>query len=368
MKKFIPVASPFINHLEAKAVYRTIKSGWISMGRKVEEFEDRVCKYVGCKYAIGMNNGTSTLDALLTAMNITEQDEIIVPSLTYIASANVVQYKKAKLVLCDIDPATFNTNVEYIKKKITKKTKLIIVTDMKGMPVDYDSFTKLSKMYRIPIIGDSAESFGALYKGKKVGSQFLAHSFSFFANKNITTGEGGMILTNNLSLYKKLKIIRNQGQQGRYNHVVLGNNYRMTDIQATIGIEQLKKLNKILKSKERVAKNYFKKFHKMEGVLLPFIPTYVSQHSWYNFAIKVNSKIRNKLVNYLKKKGIETRMSFPCIHTQAYYVKKFKYKKNDFPNSSKTFDQLIDLPIWAGLSLKNQSFIVSSIKKFFNKN
>ena len=192
---YIPVAKPTVDIREANLAYKQIKSGWITMGKKVKEFENKVCKFLNVKYAIAMNNGTSTLDALLTALNITAKDEVIIPSLTYISTANVVMYKGAKLVLCDNDIKTFNVSPNSVLKKITKKTKLIIVTDLKGMPVEYDFFKKLSKKTKIPIISDSAESFGAKYKNKYVGSQLLAHSFSFFGNKNVTTGEGGMVLT-----------------------------------------------------------------------------------------------------------------------------------------------------------------------------
>ena len=211
-KNIYSVANPTVGIEEANSVHKQIKSGWFSMGKKVKEFE-KVEKYIG-KHAIAINNGTSALDAVLTALNITEKDEVIVPSLTYISTANVVSYKKVALVLCDSNEDTFNVSYESLVSKITKKTKLIIVTDLKGMPVDYDKYIKLSKKTKIPIIADSAESFGAEYKNKKVGSQLLAHTFSFFANKNITTGEGGMVVTNNDKL-EKLRIILNQGQNRR---------------------------------------------------------------------------------------------------------------------------------------------------------
>ena len=175
----------------------------------------------------------------MKALSIGPGDEVIVPSLTYISTSNVVLYNGAKLVLCDNDPDTFNVTVKNIEKN-NKKTKAFITVDLKGTPVDYAKFKKLGRKYKIYFISDSAESFGAKYK-KIVGTQADIHSFSFFANKNITTGEGGAVTTNNKKIYEKLKVIRNQGQDKRYNHIVLGNNYRMTDICASIGISQLKK-------------------------------------------------------------------------------------------------------------------------------
>ena len=238
---------------------------------------------------------------------------------------------------------------------------------MKGMPIDYDFFVKLSKKTKINIIADSAESFGAKYKKKFVGSQLLAHTFSFFANKNITTGEGGMVVTNNKILKNKLKIIRNQGQNKRYNHIVLGNNYRMTDINASIGIEQLKKLKKTIIEKERVSKKYNKIFMNVKEVKTPYIPSYVSQHSWYNYTIKVPSNIRDSLVKFLYKKNVETRLSFPPVHIQPYYKKKYKYKNNSFKKSFKTYSEFIDLPIWANLSQKQILYIGNIIINFLKK-
>lgn len=363
----IPVASPSIDFNEAKSVFRQINSKWISMGKKVEEFERKICKEIGCKHAVTVNNGTSALDALLSALNIRENDEVIVPSLTYISSANVVLYKKAKLVLCDCDLKTFNVDYKDLKKKITKKTKLIITTDLKGMPVDYDEVRKIIRNRNIHLISDSAESFGSTYKGKKVGTQFIGHTFSFFANKNITTGEGGVITTNNKNLAKKLRIIRNQGQDRRYNHIVLGNNYRMTDVTAAIGVEQLKKLKTIIRKKQLIAEHYNKELNKIKGITIPYVPKFVTQHSWYNYSIKLKKNLRNKLIKFLDKKGVETRLSFPPIHIQPYYIKKFRFKKNQFTNSYNSYQTFLDLPIYANLTKKDLSYIINNIKIFFKR-
>ena len=364
-KLFIPVANPTVGKEEAKKAYHQIKSGWFSMGKRVEEFEKLVEKFTGAKYAIAVNNGTSALDAVLTALDIKENDEIIIPSLTYISTANVIAYKKAKIVLCDSDPRTFNVDYKSLVEKISKKTKLIIVTDLKGMPVDYDLFIKLSKKYKVPVIADSAESFGAKYKRRIIGTQLPIHTFSFFANKNLTTGEGGMIVTSNKLIAKRLKIIRNQGQNYRYNHIVLGNNYRMTDISAAIGIVQLKKLKNCLKLKEQVAKTYNKNFLNFEEIQTPFIPTYVNQHSWYCYTIKVKKKHRNKLIKYLKKNNIETRLSFPPVHIQPYYKNRIKFKKSELKNSLKTYNEFLDIPIWPNMKISTQKKVIKTILNFF---
>ena len=299
-KIFIPVANPTVGIEEANSVHKQIKSGWFSMGKKVKEFEKKVEKYIGVKHAIAINNGTSALDAVLTALNITEKDEVIVPSLTYISTANVVSYKKAKLVLCDSEEDTFNVSYESLISKITKKTKLIIVTDLKGMPVDYDKYIKLSKKMKIPIIADSAESFGAEYKHRKVGSQLLAHTFSFFANKNITTGgEGGMISTSNLDIWSSICSYKDHGKNFkklsdnkdfksfRWIHDSLGTNMRLTEMQSAIGRVQLKFLDSWQQKRSQNAlflANYLKD---ISSIRIP-LPDKNIKHAWYKFYCKLN--------------------------------------------------------------------------------
>lgn len=346
----IPVANPQLGEDEARAAYDVISSGWISMGQKVEEFEEKIADYTGAKFAIAMNNGTSTLQACLAALDIGAGDEVIVPTLSYISSANTVLYQNATPIFCDSDPDLFNTTIAHIKSKITNKTKAFMTVDMKGLPVDYDAFSQLSNDTGIPFISDSAESFGASYKGKKVGTQARLHSFSFFANKNITTGEGGVVVTNDSDLQKKLKILRNQGQEGRYNHTTLGNNFRMTDIQAAIGLEQLKKLDKLITNKNQIAHIYNDLFNNFESIKVPKFPDYSVEPSWYLYSVKVDKKRRDKLVEHLKSVGIETRLSFPLIHSQPLYKKLFSINDDEFPGAVNAFDEFLDIPIWDGMT------------------
>lgn len=364
-KKFIPVANPFIDSRERNAVNFVVRKKWITMGKKVKEFENSLAKFLNVKYVVAMNNGTSTLDSLVKYFGVKNSShEVIIPDLTYISTANVVTYNNGKIVLCDSNTDNFNINLKDLKKKITTKTKLIIVTDMKGMPVDYDELLKIANKKKIPVIADSAEALGSIYKNRKVGSQVIAHSFSFFANKNITTGEGGAISTNDKKLYKFLLQMRNQGQSKRYHHVIVGNNYRMTDIAAAIGIEQLKKLKIIINNKNKIASFYDKNFNDRNEIALPLIPKYVSQHSWYNYSIIVDPKIRNKLIKFLEKNKIETRVSFPTISSQPIYKNLLYNRKQS--NSLRLTKSLIDLPIWPMLSIKDQKIVLKIISIFFD--
>ncbi|MEQ8667384.1 MAG: DegT/DnrJ/EryC1/StrS family aminotransferase [Rhodospirillales bacterium] len=362
---FIPIANPRVGEDEARAVYDVVRSGWISMGKKVQAFEDMATGYTGAKHAIAMNNGTSTLHALLIALDIGPGDEVILPTLTYISSSNVVLYQGATPVLCESDPATFNVTPEQIREKITPRTKAFMTVDLKGLPVDFDAFNALSEETGIPFISDSAESYGAVYKGQRVGAQALAHSFSFFANKNITTGEGGMVTTNDTALYEKLLIIRNQGQEGRYNHTHLGHNYRMTDVLAAIGIEQLKKIDDLLDTKVEIAATYSAAFAAIDGVTAPLVPDYVDRPSWYMYAITVDANKRDSLLEFLAGRQIDTRLSFPPVHVQPYYVDRFGYRRNDFPLAMQAFDSFVDIPIWADMGDDNQNRVIDSIRAFF---
>lgn len=362
-KEIIPVANTFLGEEEAKAAYDAVKSGWVSfLGPKVKEFEQEFAKEVGSKYAIAVNSGTAALHVALAALGIKEGDEVIVPSLTFISTANAVLYQNAIPVLAECDPKTYNITPEEIEKRIAKRTKAIIPVDMNGLPVDYDSILKISEKHSIPIIADSAESLGARYKNRKVGSIAPIHIFSFFPNKNITTGEGGMLTTNNSDLEKKMRIILNQGQDYRYHHIMLGYNYRMTNIQASVGIEQLKRLEFIIEEKEKIAQKYAHAFKNSKNIKTPHIPDYVTQHAWYMYTISVEGIDRDNVVKKLDEANIQTRLSFPPVHTQPLYQEKFNYKNESLPVSHNAWKKLINIPIWAGLGDK-QDYIIAKIEE-----
>lgn len=366
--KNIPVANPYIGEEEAKAVYKVVKSGWLSMGKRVEEFERDFAKYVGAKHAIAANSGTTALHLALIDSGIEEGDEVLVPDITFISTANVVLYERAVPVVVECDPKTYNISLEDAAKRITGKTKAIIAVDMNGMPVDYDHVLDFAEEAGLSVIADSAESLGAVYKGRKVGSIAPIHIFSFFPNKNITTGEGGMITTDDDKKAALVRQLRNQGQDYRYHHIHLGYNYRITDIPAAIGIEQLKRVEFILNEKDRIAERYSKAFKEYPNISPPFVPEYVDRHSWYMYAVSLKEGLdRDRVVSELKSKGIETRLSFPPIHIQPYYQKRFGYKDDSYPVSYKAWNQLIDLPIWVGLTVKDQNYIIENLRDIVKK-
>ena len=363
----IPVANTFVGEEEAQAVYEVVKSGWLSMGARVKAFEESFARTVDAPYAVSLNSGTAALHVVLAALGIGEGDEVIVPSLTFISTANVVLYQNAVPVLAECDPKTYNITPEAIRAKITKKTKAIISVDMNGMPVDYDALREFEAQ-GIPVIADSAESLGAQYRGKKIGSIFRIHCFSFFPNKNITTGEGGMIVTTDKVLAESCARIRHQGQERRYHHTDLGYNYRMTEMQAALGLVQLEKFPKALQEKTRLARRYDELLRAIPAISRPVVPAYVTQHAWYMYAVSCRSKQeRDRIVSELEKSNIETRLSFPPVHIQPYYQKRFGFTDASLPVTYDAWSRLIDIPIWAGLGDERQDRVVRALQEITAK-
>jgi perosamine synthetase len=362
--KFIPMANPYIGEEEAEAVYKQVKSGWLSMGKRVIEFEQMLQDYTGAKYAVAFANGTATLHAALLSVGVKEGDEVIVPSLSYISSANAVLFCGAKPIFVEEDPRTFNITAKGIEEKITSRTKAIMPVDLKGMSVDYDEINEIAKKYNLKIVADSAEAFGATYKNNIIGTQAEIHSFSMFANKNITCGEGGFITTNNEKLAKICKTVRNQGQSERYVHVMIGHNYRMTDYAAAIAIEQLKRIEWIMEKKQSLANKYNDLFKSDELFKTPFIPEYATRHSWYMYSLIVDKKVdRDKLIIKMKEKGVDSRLSFPLIPLQPIYKEMFGYKNGDFPQAEKIFKTFLDIPNFVQITVEQIERVADVIKK-----
>jgi perosamine synthetase len=226
-----------------------------------------------------------------------------------------------------------------------------MAVDLKGMPVDYDGLLAVCAERGVPLLADSAESFGAQYKGAKVGSQAPIHSFSMFANKSITTGEGGLVTTNDAGLAEVCRIVRNQGQSERYVHVMLGHNYRMTDISAAFGLEQLKRVEWFLAEKASIAARYDAAFAGHELIRTPHVPEYATRHTWYMYCLALDKGVdRDGLARFMRERGVDHRLSFPPIPLQPYYRERFGYKPGDFPRSEAIFQSFIDIPCWVGMT------------------
>lgn len=325
MRKFIPVAEPLFEGNELKYLADCINSGWISSaGIFVDKFEKDFASYIGCKHAVAVSNGTVALHLALAALGIGQGDEVIIPTLTFAATANAVLYTGAKHVLVDVDKEIWNIDPDLIEDAISEKTKAIIPVHLYGHPCDMDRIVKIAQKYNIAVIEDAAEAHGAEYKCKKVGGIGTVGCFSFYGNKIITTGEGGMCVTNDSILAEKMKKLRDHGMNKtqKYWHDEVGFNYRLTNIQAAVGVAQLERIDFFLARKRRNAKLYHEYLCDVEGLVLPIEKHWAKSPFWM-YSILLRSEdyqiSRDGLIESLKKEGIDSRPFFFPLHKMPPY-------------------------------------------------
>ncbi|MFA7385338.1 MAG: DegT/DnrJ/EryC1/StrS family aminotransferase [Candidatus Paceibacterota bacterium] len=372
----IPITKPYFDNKEIEAVKKVIKSGWIVQGNKVKEFEEMVARYIGVKYAIAVSSCTAGLHLSLEALGIGIDNEVIIPSFTFAATANVVENQKAKTVFVDIEPDTFNIDASKIEKAITKNTKAIMPVHLFGLSANMAEIVKIAKKHNLSIIEDAACALGTKYKGKHVGTFGSTGCFSFHPRKAITTGEGGMVVTNNKKTAEKLISLRDHGsdvsdfkrhKSDSFNlpdHSLAGFNYRMTDIQAAIGVEQMKKLPLILKERKRIAENYNKAFKNVPYLLTP--PINNSNHTYQSYILKIKEK-RNDLAKFLIRNNISSRPGTQSVPHLSYYKNKYGYNEKDFNLSFSVEKTTLTLPLYVGMKRKDQDFIINKIKYFFHE-
>lgn len=365
MPKKILVAEPFLGKEELNNIKKAIVSGWISSkGEFIEKFESEFAKYIGVKYAVSTMNGTAALHLALAALGLKKKDEVIVPDLTYIATANAVLYTGAKPIFVDVEKDTWCVNPIAVEKAVTARTKAIIPVHLYGHPADMDAILRISRKHGLYVIEDAAEAHGAEYQKRKVGSLGDAGAFSFYANKIITTGEGGIITTNNKKLADNLKMLRNQGNSfsKRYWHEVVGYNYRMTNLQAAVGVAQLKKIDFLIDKKRKIFDWYRENLEELNGVLsLNQEKKFAKNVYWMTSIVLNDDSLKDKLMDYLDKKSIETRPFFYPVDELP------PYKKNKINNPISDFlaKRGINLPSGTRLEKKDVDYICRQIKSFF---
>ncbi|MCD6471448.1 DegT/DnrJ/EryC1/StrS family aminotransferase [bacterium] len=365
----IPLAKPDITAKDRQAVINVLKTPILSLGPKLKEFEKKFAKYVGRKYGIAVNSGTSGLHLAIKALGIEQGDEVITTPFSFISSATCILFEKAKPIFVDIDPRTRNIDPEKIEKKITKKTKAMIIVDIFGQPADWDKILKIAKKYKLKVIEDSCEALGSEYKEKKCGTFGDISVFAFYPNKQITTGEGGIILTDNKKVAELCRSWRNQGRSEKdkwLNFVRLGYNYRISDINCALGISQLSRIEKIIKKRSWVVKIYNKYLSKIKGLIIPYVAPYTTKMSWMHYVLQLTSKYtradRDKILSKLQKMGIGCRDYFPPIHLMPMF-KKFGYKKGDFPICEHLSERVIALPLHTKLTEPQIRYIAWAFKK-----
>ncbi|MDY5181643.1 UDP-4-amino-4,6-dideoxy-N-acetyl-beta-L-altrosamine transaminase [Butyribacter sp.] len=368
----IPYGRQTIEDDDIDAVIEVLKSDYLTTGPKIAEFEKSVADYVGAKYAVAISNGTSALHAACFAAGIGPGDEVITTPITFAASSNCVLYCGGTPVFADIDPKTYNIDPDDIRKKITDKTKAIIAVHLAGQPCDMDEIHKIAKENNLIVIEDGAHALGSVYKGKKVGSLSDMTTFSFHPVKPITTGEGGMIVTDNEEFYKKMVLFRSHGitrdeammtrNDGPwfYQQFDLGFNYRITDIQCALGCSQMKKLDRFLAKRKEIVLRYNEAFADCENIVTPYqLPE--TESGWHLYIVQVKNCDRKQIFEALRDKGIGVNVHYIPVYMHPYY-QEHGYKDVHCKNAEEVYSHIISLPLYPGLTEEQQNYVIDTLK------
>ncbi len=356
----IPVAKPLIGEEEIQEVEKVLKSGFIAQGPKVAEFEESFASFVGVDHAIAVSSGTTALHLALLAAGVQKDDEVITTPFSFAATGNCALYIGAKPVFVDIDPQTYNLNSDQIEGAITEKTKAILPVHLYGQPAKMDKINHIAKEHDLVVIEDAAQAHGAIYKDKMVGSLGDMACFSFYPTKNMTTSEGGMITTNNHEMADMARILRAHGEKGRYQHVILGYNFRMTDIAAAIGLVQLKKLDGFNQKRIENAEYLTAHIDTINGIEAPYVSPEV-RHVFHQYTVRVKNGKRHDLMEYFNQEGIGTGIHYPIpIYKQKLY-QDMGYHDN-CPETEKAAMEVLSLPVHPGLTIEELEKIAISLE------
>lgn len=366
---YIPYGRQSINEADIQAVVEVLHSDYLTTGPKVKEFEEKVAHYVGVKYAVAISNGTAALHAACFAVGIEKGDEVITTPITFAASANAVLYCGGTPVFADIDKDTYNISPKSIREKITKRTKAIIIVHYTGQPCDIDEIHQIADEYHLSVIEDGAHALGAVYKGKKVGALSDLTTLSFHPVKHITTGEGGMVLTNQEELYKKLILFRTHGitrekeflhnDEGDwyYEQLLLGYNYRISDLQCALGISQMDRLEEFLSRRREIAEKYNQNFEKIDNIIIPK-QRKESVNSWHLYVLQV--KQRKAVFEHLRKAGIGVNVHYIPVYHFPFYQQN-GYQNVYCPNAEALYKNIISLPIYPELTQTEQDYVINQV-------
>jgi len=377
-REFLPFSSPLISEDEITEVADTLRSGWLTTGPKVKRFEEGFAQYIGSEHAVAVNSCTGALHLALVEAGIGAGDEVITTPFTFISTANVILHVGAKPVFVDIRRDTFNIDVEKIEAAVTPKTKAIIPVHYAGQPCEMDEIMEIARKHNLLVIEDAAHAVAAEYKEKKVGAIGDVTCFSFYATKNLVTGEGGMVTTDDGEVAERIRILSLHGMSkdawkrytaagSWYYEVILpGYKYNMADIQASLGLHQLRKLPQFQKRREEIAKAYDEAFDDLDAIETPFVKPDI-KHAWHLYVIKiVPDKLtvdRSQFIEALRQEGIGTSVHFIPVHLHPYYRETFGFKEGDFPVAEETYERVISLPLYPKMSDEDVVRVIAALKK-----
>lgn len=370
---FIPVNEPLLNGNEKKYLCECIDTGWISSeGPFVKEFEQKMSTSVGRNYGVAVSNGTAALEIAAQALGIGQGDEVIMPTFTIISCAMAVTKLGAIPVLVDSDPYTWNMNVNEIEAKITDKTKAIMIVHIYGLPVDIDPVLKLAAKYDLKIIEDAAEMHGQTYRGKPCGSFGDISTFSFYPNKHVTTGEGGMVVTDDEELAERCRSLRNLcfRRDVRYVHDEISDNYRFTNLQAAVGLAQLERLEEFVACKRRMGRLYTEYLKDTEGIILPVASTDYADNIYWVFGIVLDDAIQvtnQDMQKLLAEEGIGTRTFFWCMHEQPVYRKADMFRGEEYKSAERLARRGFYIPSGLALTEEQMDEVAEKVKKVMRK-
>ncbi len=366
MVEKVHMAFPDLDDSDEQEVLAVLRSGRLALGARAAEFELAVARYVGVANAVAVSSGTAALHLIVRALRVGVGDEVIVPSFTFAASVNVLLYEGVTPVFADIEPETYNVDPADVERKVGPRTKALLAVDVFGHPAEWDALLEIAQRHGLRVIDDSCEALGARYKGRMVGQFGDAAAFAFYPNKQITTGEGGMVVTNDGELARVIRSLRNQGrsEMGSWlEHERLGYNYRMDEMSAALGVSQLRRIEQFLEKRERVARWYTERIAKVPGVRPPVVKPYVRM-SWFVYVVTLEEGLdREPVMKAMEAEGIPTRGYFSPVHLQPYMRERFGYKGGELPVTESVARRTIALPFHNNLTLEEVELVVDALRR-----
>jgi dTDP-4-amino-4,6-dideoxygalactose transaminase len=375
---FLPFAFPSITDAEIQEVVASLKSGWLTTGPKVQKFEELLRAYTGAPHALCLNSATAGLHVALLALDLQPGDEVITSAMTFIATYNTIEQAGGRVVPVDIDPKTYNLDVNLLERAITPKTRALVPVHFTGVPVDLDPLYALAKKYNLRVVEDAAQAIGTCYKGKKLGSFGDTIVFSFHPNKNITSGEGGCVITFDEALAQKIKVLRFHGidrdawnrfsKSGSQEYDVIrpGFKYNMLDLEAAIGIHQLPRLEEFIQQRTQLAQRYMDAFADCPAIQLPQVPTFTHEHSWHLFTVQVKPEIakltRNEFMQAMKEHNIGTGLHYQAPFLYSYYRQKYNFSTQQFPHAAQLGECIVSLPLYPSLKTHDQDRVIMAMR------
>jgi perosamine synthetase len=369
----IPMSSPDIGASEIELVNQVLRTPTLSIGPMIEQLEKEWAQFIGTRFAVGVSSGTTGLHLAVIAAGVQDGDEVITTPFSFVASANVMLYERATPVFADIDPQTFNIDPNCVEDKIKerlalgKRVKAILPVHVFGQPADMDALLDIAKRYNVPIIEDACEATGALYKGRVAGTFGKAAVFAFYPNKQMTTGEGGLMVTDDEGWANLFRSLRNQGrdEMGTWlRHVRLGYNYRLDEMSAALGLAQLRRIDELLFKRDHVARMYNERLKKIPGVQIPWLSPQTTRVSWFVYVIRFAPEIdRDAITEVLAAEGIPSRPYFAPIHLQPFYAKRFGFREGDFPVTETVARSTLALPFHGNMTEEQVEIVCTTLSR-----